>query len=241
MGMPITIEIVDASAKKSDIDMIFDYFRSIDQKFSVYKNDSEITKINKGQIKPKEYSQDMKTVFKLCQQTKKETNGYFDIKHMGKIDPSGLVKGWAINNAALMLKKDFANFYIEAGGDIQSCGHNSQGKPWSVGIRNPFNIQQIVKIVTLSGNAIATSGTYFRGQHVYNPKKPDRPLTQVVSLSVIGPNIYEADRFATAAFAMGLDGIKFIETLEGFEGYQIDNQGQALFTSQFTKFTLPQC
>ena len=65
---------------------------------------------------------------------------------------------------------------------------------------------------------------------------PDALVTDVVSLSVIGPNIYEADRFATAAFAMGQEGIRFIERLEGFEGYMIDRHGQATFTSGFTRY-----
>jgi thiamine biosynthesis lipoprotein len=65
----------------------------------------------------------------------------------------------------------------------------------------------------------------------------DGPLvTDVLSLTVIGPNIYEADRFATAAFAMGEEGIRFIERLEGFEGYMIDRRGQATFTSGFTRY-----
>jgi thiamine biosynthesis lipoprotein len=61
-------------------------------------------------------------------------------------------------------------------------------------------------------------------------------MTDIVGLTVIGPNIYEADRFATAAFAMGREGIMFIENLAGFEGYMIDQHGQATFTSHFTRY-----
>jgi thiamine biosynthesis lipoprotein len=79
---------------------------------------------------------------------------------------------------------------------------------------------------------MATSGIYFRGEHIYNPHN-DSQVKEVVSLSVVGSNIYDADRFATAAFAMGREGINFIEKLEGFEGYQIDREGMATMTSNF--------
>ncbi len=76
----------------------------------------------------------------------------------------------------------------------------------------------------MSDCGVATSGTSIRGQHIYNPQDDAAPIDEIVSLTVIGPNIYEADRFATAAFAMGSDGIVFIEQLDGFEGYMIDCQ-----------------
>lgn len=237
MGMPITVEIIDPSASLAVIDKVYDYFTSIDEKFSVYKDTSEITHINQGLLKAPDYSSDMKTVFTLCEETKQLTDGYFDINHKGYLDPSGLVKGWAIYNAAQLLSaQGNKNFYIEAGGDIQASGRNVQHRPWQVGIRNPFNIQEIVKVVAVSNAGVATSGTYFRGQHVYNPKKLDRPITDVMSITVVGPNIYEADRFATAAFAMGSRGVEFIESYPSLEAYQIDNNGQALFTSGFNKY-----
>ena len=77
-----------------------------------------------------------------------------------------------------------------------------------------------------------------RGQHIYNPKKPDEKINDIVSLTVIGPNVYEADRFATAAFAMGKDGIYFIEKLPDFEGYMIDKDGIAKMTSGFEQYAI---
>ncbi len=240
MGMPITVEIVDKASTKSDLNSIFEYFDYIDQKFSTYKKTSEITQINNGKIKIDTYSDDMKTVFNLSEKTKQETHGYFDIYRGGKVDPSGVVKGWAIGNAAAMLqKKGFKNYYVDAGGDVQVSGRNAKGNIWTVGIRNPFNQDEIVKVIKLNNAAIATSGTYIRGQHVYNPKD-SKPLVDIVSLTVVGPNIYDADRFTTAAFAMGKNGINFIENLASFEGYQIDKNGLATYTSGFEKYVLKQ-
>jgi thiamine biosynthesis lipoprotein len=88
------------------------------------------------------------------------------------------------------------------------------------------------------GSGVATSGTYIRGQHIYNPHHPQKTIDDVVSLTVVGPDIYEADRFATAAFAMGREGIIYIEKLPGFEGYMIDTAGLATMTSGFENLVI---
>lgn len=237
MGMPITVEATHGAAA-ADLAAVFAYFTEIDDRYSTYKADSEISRVNKG-LPSERWSAEMKRVLKLCEETKRQTDGYFDISRSGKLDPSGLVKGWSIHNAAGILgKRGIKNFYIEAGGDIQTSGLNAEGRPWRVGIRNPFNVDEIVKVVQLSGAAIATSGTYIRGEHIYNPHDSYKPATAIASLSVIGPNIYDADRFATAAFAMGEQGIRFVESLRDLEGYMIDTKGLATMTSGFERYVV---
>lgn len=238
MGMPITVEVADDRVGEAAINDTFEYFRAIDAQYSTYKPDSEISQINDG-LPRKQWSREMKEIFKLCEKTKRETDGYFDIEHNGTLDPSGLVKGWAIDQAAKRLRKrHIADFYIEAGGDIQTWGLNGDGEPWRIGIRNPFNMQEIVKVVQTSMSGIATSGTYVRGQHIYDPHHPGKPVHTVKSLTVIGRNIYDADRFATAAFAMGEEGIHFIQGLPGLEGYMIDSQKKAIYTSGFDQYVV---
>lgn len=240
MGMPVTVEIPDKAVAENMFDEVFSYFTYIDNVFSTYKDASEISAINRGERAEIDWSEDMKTVFALSEETKQLTDGYFDIVTKdGTYDPSGLVKGWAIWRAAeLLTKRGVKNFYIDAGGDIQVSGKNSKGNLWRVGIQDPFsNKAQIVKTVYVGHEGVATSGTYIRGQHIYNPKNREKCITDIVSLTVVGPNIYEADRFATAAFAMGRDGIIFIEGRAGFEGYMIDSNGIATMTSNFKKYT----
>jgi len=236
MGMPVTVEVV-GEADESLFDETFDYLACVDDKFSTYKVTSEISRINRGEMKFEDASEDMKLIFQLAEQTRRESNGYFDIHHHGLMDPSGIVKGWAIYNAAEILrKKGFMDYYVDAGGDIQANGRNAQGGKWRVGIRNPFNMDEIVKVVLVTDCGVATSGTYVRGRHIYNPKDEEDALIDILSLTVIGPDVYEADRFATAAFAMGRSGIDFIELLPGFEGYMIDKDKQATFTTGFARF-----
>lgn len=236
MGMPIAIETIDSSDNHL-LDKAFTFFRNVDNRYSTYKPTSEISQINSG-LPRNVWSTEMKHILQLCEQTKAETNGYFNIQHNNLLDPSGLVKGWAIHEAAQqLLSHGVKNFYIEAGGDIQVSGNNAKNQPWTVGIRNPFNIDEIIKKVLLTNQGIATSGTYIRGQHIYDPYEPTKTLHEVKSLTVIASNVYEADRFATAAFAMGIPGIEFIEETEGLEGYMVDNNGIAMYTTGFEEYT----
>jgi FAD:protein FMN transferase len=239
MGMPVMVEVIDASASDALVDAVFDYFEYVDNTFSTYKDESEISRINRGEIALDDASDDMRAIFALAEQTRLETDAYFDILHGGKYDPSGVVKGWAILNAAAILAREgISNFYVDAGGDIQMAGRNGEGQAWRVGIRNPFQPDEIIKVLALSDCGVATSGTYVRGQHIYNPRNDADALEEIVSMTVIGPDICEADRFATAAFAMGRDGICFIESLPGFEGYMIDRHQRSTFTTGFERYVL---
>jgi len=239
MGMPVTLVVVDASATLGLMDSVFDYFKYVDDKFSTYKENSEISRINNHELGLDDASEDMKTVFDLAEKTRLATDGFFNIQHEGYYDPSGLVKGWAIFNAAGILSRaGIKNFFVDAGGDVQVVGMNRDGQYWRVGIRNPFETDQVVKVLSVSNCGVATSGTYVRGQHIYNPKTKNQPITDILSLTVIGPNIFEADRFATAAFAMGAEGINFIERLQGFEGYMIDKEKCATLTTGFNGYVV---
>lgn len=236
MGMPVTLIIEDATVSQDVFDQTYAYFMAVDEAYSPYKPTSEVSRINAG-LPEQEWSPQMNEVVRLCRETTSVTSGYFEAWHNGKFDPSGLVKGWAINNAAkLLLSLGCQNFYVEAGGDIQVHGLNSSHEPWQIGIRNPFDRHQIVKVVALTTQGIATSGLYIRGKHIYDPHDDGASLLEVASLTVIGPNIYEADRFATAAFAMGIRGIGLIESQPGLEAYMIDNAGQATLTQGFEQY-----
>ena len=240
MGMPITIEVVDAP-DDAILEAAFEHFATVDRRFSTYRPDSEIEAINSGRLTERDYSDEMKEVLALADRTRRETRGFFDIRTAGgSLDPSGIVKGWAIRNAAAIVAgAGMHDFYVDAGGDIQSSGRNASGSAWSVGIRNPFNPAEIIKVVHPRGHGLATSGTYVRGQHIYNPHAPGHPIDEIVSLTVIGPDVLEADRFATAAFAMGAEGIYFIEETPGLEGYVVDQHGMATLTAGFADYCTP--
>lgn len=237
MGMPVSVEVVGGD---QDIhEAVFAYFTAIDERFSPYKPDSEVSKLNTRRIATADASPEMKTVLALADLTKRETGGFFDVMTpTGTFDPSGIVKGWAIWKAAQLLHaKGYEHFWVEAGGDIQTSGTDAHGKEWSIGIRNPLKPDEIVKVVYPRGAGIATSGTYIRGHHIYDPHLGKQVESDIVSLTVLGPNVYEADRFATAAFAMGSQGVLFLEHRPELEAYAIDTNGRATMTSGFARYT----
>ncbi len=239
MGMPVEVVVAGGDARAA-LEDAFAYFAAVDARFSTYKDDSEISRINRKLLAPEAASGEMREVFALAERTKAETGGYFDIRRPdGTLDPSGIVKGWAVKNASARVRaRGHEDFFINAGGDIAMSGANAAGAPWSVGIKNPFRPDEIVKVIYPRGKGVATSGSYIRGAHIYNPHNPAEELADVVSITVIGPDVLEADRYATAAFAMGEKGIAFIEALPGFEGYAIGARGTATLTSGFHAYTV---
>lgn len=105
MAMPVTINVIDRGVTNEDINEVFAYFHYIDSKFSTYKKNSEISQINRKELKEADYSNEMKKILLLSKKTKTETNGYFDININGILDPSGIVKGYAILKGAEILQK----------------------------------------------------------------------------------------------------------------------------------------
>jgi thiamine biosynthesis lipoprotein len=237
MGMPVTVRIDDDRAGPADLAAVATWLEEVDCRFSPYLATSEVCRFNAGMIGRHAISGDLATIWRLCEQTKTETDGYFDPVHDGWFDPSGLVKGWAIERAsALLATRGFANHFVEAGGDIQAAGRNGAGQPWRIGTRNPFRREELVKVLAVSDRGVATSGTAARGRHIYNPRRPDALETDLVSLTVIASSIFEADRMATAAFAMGRDGLAFIAERPGLEAYAIAADGIAAFTQGFPRY-----
>ncbi|MBI4313148.1 MAG: FAD:protein FMN transferase [Chloroflexi bacterium] len=236
MGMPISLHIVNAGAGQADADAVFAYLRHVDGVFSTYKSESETERINRGELSEHDCSEEMRLIIALCEQTRTETGGYFDARYRGRFDPSGVVKGYAIQRSAELLhERGFRDFFVEAGGDIQTSGRNDRGEKWRVGIRSPFNPSELINVVRLSGEGIATSGTYERGEHIYDPVL-GCPANALAGVSVIAANVCDADRFATAAFAMGERGIHFLEAMPGLEGYVITRDQRAYCTTGLQRY-----
>ncbi len=238
MGMRANIVVQDAAARACDLDLAFAGLLAADCRFSPFKPDSEVSRFNRGEIAADALTTEMRDVLALGERTRRESHGYFNMTLTdGRTDPCGIVKGWAVARAAQQLEAmGYSDFYVEVAGDIQCRGGNRLGSPWRVGVRNPFATHEIVKVICPGNAGIATSGSYAQGQHIYNPHAPEDRLDEILSLTVIGPDAQEADRFATAAFAMGRAGLDFIESLQGFEGYEIDVGGMARMTSGLHRY-----
>jgi FAD:protein FMN transferase len=191
MGMPIVVEV---RGGRAPLDEVFDWFRRVDDTFSTYKPDSEISRVARGEPA---VSADVRAVLDRCEQLRLETNGYFDAYAGGTLDPSGLVKGWAVDRAAELLEAAGVREYVvNAGGDMRLRG------VWRVGIQHPLELRAIAAVVEAEDLALATSGEYERGAHVVDPHT-DSPSTGLLSVTISGPDLATADAYATAAFAMG--------------------------------------
>jgi thiamine biosynthesis lipoprotein len=198
MGTVVSLEIPGAKHKLfGDLAHLFE---EIDARFSTYKKDSEVSQYALGALKPAQLSIELAGIIKQCKRFEKETAGYFSAQYSGRFDPSGYVKGWVIAQAGKLIEKNGHSTYcLGVGGDILAKSRNS--KIWRIGISNPQNTKETVCALSLKDEAVATSGNYERGKHIYNPKT-GKAADFWQSVTVISKDIIKADVWATAAFAM---------------------------------------
>ena len=233
MGMPVTVHVVDDTARNEAIDAVFDDFALLDRTFSPFIRDSAVSRINRGELRSEDAGHLVTQAIELCRLYEQATDGYFSAWIDGRFDPSGLIKGWAIDRACSILDSNgYRDYFVDAGGDIQTRGRNAEGGPWRVGIRNPVERDKVARVVLASGLAVATSGTYEKGEHILDPHS-GKPAKAWLSFTVAGPDIVQADVFATACFAMGAAGLDFVSHLGSYEAYAIDNHLRASYTPGF--------
>lgn len=211
MGMPISIDIPNAEYNKP-FEAAFGVFKDIDEQFSTYKQDSEVSRYRRGEVKKP--SKLLNEVITACKQAEADTDGYFSAWADGKFEPSGYVKGWAIHRAGQAIKKaGYKTFCIGAGGDIMASSDSE--KIWNIGIQDPNYKTKILNTLSIPNGAVATSGNYERGAHIINPKT-GQPADSLLSVTVTGPSIITADILATAIFAAGYDW-----TINKFKNYSV--------------------
>jgi len=232
MGMPITIDVRDGD-RGMEIDDAFAELRRIDAMFSPFRADSAVSKINDGRLRIDDASAEVQDVLARCERYEAVTGGYFSAWRGPVLDPSGYVKGWAIARACAILDAHgHRAYFVDAGGDVRTRGESGTGEPWRIGIRHPVERASVVRVVLGRDLAVATSGTYEKGAHIHDPHT-GAPAVELVSLTVVGPSIVEADVQATAAFAMGAGAIEYLEGLPGYEAYAIGPDLRATWTSGF--------
>ena len=228
MGMPVALDIPGTS----DINIfkrVFKELHLIDEQFSPFIEHSELSRFRRGELSPEELSIGMKDVMKACLEAEAMTNGYFSARYSKDFDPTGYIKGWAIAEASRkLLKAGIGTFSLSVGGDVNA--YSNSEKTWKIGILDPQNKKSIIGKIVGQNLAIATSGNYERGNHIINPKT-GRPARELLSLTVEGPDIIKADILATAAYAMGKAGLKFIDDKQpGYEVLAIDRKGEVFLS-----------
>jgi thiamine biosynthesis lipoprotein len=236
MGMPILLDVRDDEQDAAAIARMWDWLRWVDETFSTYKDDSEISRLGRGELALEDADPEVRTVLDRCEQLRAETRGYFDVRAAGDgLDPSGLVKGWAVARAAALLDAaGLVNYALNAGGDIVLSGRPVSELRWRVGIQHPTVKDKVAAVVEANELAVATSGADERGQHVLDPHT-GRPPDGVLSVTITGPDLATADAYATAAFAMGESGPRWTARLPGYEAMTILADETVLFTGRFPR------
>ena len=239
MGTAIGLDLRDRAVSPAAVDAMFDHLRDIDARFSTYREDSEISRLGRGEMSLHSCSPDVREVLERCEALRELSRGYFDIRaHRsdGGLDPSGFVKGWAAEGAAGLLDAGGArNYCLNAGGDVITRGEPEPGRPWRVGIRHPELPDKLATVLETRDLAVATSGAYERGEHIIDPHTGREP-DGLLSFTVVGPKLSVADAYATAAFAMGRDGINWIAGLAGYAGCMITAERRRVWTPEFARY-----
>jgi thiamine biosynthesis lipoprotein len=230
MGIPVGIDVRDAGVEPAALDRAFAWLRRVDATFSTYRADSAVSRLNAGTLALDDAAPEVRAVLARCETLRVRTRGCFDVRARGAIDPSAFVKGWAVEGAASMLVAAGArNLCVHAGGDVRVRGERAPGLPWRVGVQHPYRRDRTAAVLRARDLAVATSGAYERGAHIVDPRTGEPP-EGVLSVTVLGPDLGTADAYATAAFAMGVEGPAWTAGLDGYEALTILSDGRVLST-----------
>ena len=195
--------------------------------------DSEISRLGRGAIDEAACSPDVRHVLAACDHLATVTAGAFDARRVradGAVDPSGYVKGWAVEEAAWLIDSAGGrNYVINAGGDVLARGEAAPGSAWRVGIRHPEQADRVAAVLGVRDLAVATSGAYERGDHIIDPRSGSTSAG-LRSVTVVGPGLAFTDAYATAVFVMGLDGLRWLADQPGYAAYAITSDDRAVWT-----------
>lgn len=204
-----------------------------DAVFSTWKPQSPLNRIRRGLLPVADAPLEVATVLDRCRVAKELSAGWFDPWAMpGGVDPTGLVKGWAAEQALESLSAAGVEAaMVNAGGDIAVAGEPEPGRPWRIGIRDPWDRGRIVAVAEVR-QAVATSGTYERGDHVIDPGS-GRHRSAVASATVTGPHLDLADAFATALVAAGEPGLAWLGQVDGYQAFLVRHDRSTVRTPGF--------
>ena len=213
MGTAITITV---PADRTDVvEPAFDRLMWVDSTFSVYQPDSEISRIGAGALARDDADPLVQSVLDYCDELEELTGGWFRPRAPERarpLDPSAYVKGWAVDLVIdSLIAAGITSGSVVAGGDAAVIGTRPDGSPWRAGVALP-DAEGFGAVVGLIDAAIATSGTYERGDHIWN-----RGSTSYLGVSVVGPSLGTADAVATALFADGGTDLSWLDNFGLYE------------------------
>lgn len=221
----IHIATDDVIAARRLVIELVDFVHRVDDVLSTFNRHSDISRWRRGDAAISDCDPMLAEVLSAACDAYAATSGHFDpYWRGGAADPTGLVKGWAVDRAMqLARRRGQSNVMINAGGDVRAIGTRSEGDLWRVGIECPWAAEQLLDVVTGTDVAVATSGTYQRGAHIL---RDGVPVTDLLAVTVVGPNLTMADAFSTAAFACGRRAPSFLRSLPDEWRYLVVDRSQ---------------
>ncbi|GGT19041.1 FAD:protein FMN transferase [Streptomyces chromofuscus] len=216
----------DPTAVRAALDEAVAGLHRVDLVFSTYRQDSQISRLGRGEVGVEECDPEVAEVLELAAEAERVSEGWFSTTYEGRLDPTGIVKGWAVERAARLLAAAGASgVSVNGGGDVQLLGAPGAGRPWRVGVSDPLRPGGLAAVVSAGGVgelAVATSGTAERGAHIVDPRTGKSAVTDLLAVTVVAPRLTWADCWATAAFARGSrDGLAWLESLPDVEALLI--------------------
>lgn len=191
------------------IQRAFAVLQADDRRFSTYRASSEVSRINDGRSTLLEASPELREVLRIGAELEVVSRGAFCCREpAGRLDPSGIVKGWSVQRAAdVLTRAGFRSFCFNAGGDVVVRGEPEPGRPWHVAVRNPDGAAAVpLAVLAIHDQAVATSATYERGRHLWDGRT-GQAAVGLTSVTVVADDLTWADALATAVFALGPDGV----------------------------------
>jgi thiamine biosynthesis lipoprotein len=212
------------------LDCAADWLRHVDEVFSTYRPESQVSRLAAGTLALSRCSPEVWEVLALCETAARRSDGYFSSGYAGGFDPTGLVKGWAVERAAAMVSSAGAEAVcVNGGGDVQVYGG-----PWRIGVTDPLRPGALATVVHADGElAVATSVPAERGCHILDPHTGRAPRGALASVTVVCPGLTDADTCATAAYAMGERARAWLESLPRTEAFAVTAEGATWGTAGF--------
>jgi FAD:protein FMN transferase len=246
MGTVVVFDLyVEPTIDREVIGSLVESARAIlhdaDDLFSTWKAESAVSRLRRGDSTLGDMPEDVLEVLSRCARARDLSQGWFNPWAMpGGVDPTGYVKGWAAQRALHALNHDgIVGAMVNAAGDIATRGRPGVNAPFRIGVSDPGAPGRLACVVDVHA-AIATSGTYERGQHLIDPFT-GRSGARASSASVVGPDLGVADALATALAVAGRDFLELLEGVPDYEGLAFEDDGSWRSTTQFpfSASTLP--
>lgn len=217
MGLPVSVHVrgdVNRHDVTTAVGQVWGVLHRADAVFSTWRPDSDLMRLRRGEVSAAQVHPWLAEVEQLCVDAERRTGGLFSASFDGAHhDPTGLVKGWAVERAALHLRHvPGISWCVNAGGDLLAgTGRDAAPTTWNVGVEDPRLPGGVAATVPLRVGGLATSGAAARGAHVVDPRT-GAAIARAGSATVWGPTLLWADVWATALF---VDPVEGTATLEG--------------------------